>query len=254
MSNKQDRLFQIIHSLSSAEKGYFKKFCNTWSQNNNSRYLVLFDAIDKAKSYNEKELLKRLPSSITKNQFAVMKHYLNGTLLKSLRAYHSAQSIRIQINEYLINTELFFKKRLFDLSLKEIKKAKRLLEDAEMPHYYYEVAHWERLINNQKGYSPDVDAEMKHIHEKEMQLSEVLLNNSKYSWLSFQVFSRAARSGSARQKKDLIPFHELMKSPLLADRQMALSGIAKCHFWNIKAKYFEIIGDFFESCQELLFS
>ena len=61
MSNRStDILFQLIRSLEKAEKRHFKLYINRNSSNENLKIVQLFDALDKAKEYDEKQLLKKV--------------------------------------------------------------------------------------------------------------------------------------------------------------------------------------------------
>ena len=52
-------LFELIKSLSSSEKGYFRKRSFLQVKGDETNYLKLFIAIDKQTVYNEKELLEK---------------------------------------------------------------------------------------------------------------------------------------------------------------------------------------------------
>ena len=242
-----EHLHTLIKSLSGAEKGYFKKYCNTHSRQNDSKYLSLFSAIDKQEVYDEEKLAKRFTTQGKGNAFAVMKHYLHGMLLKSLRAFHAGRSATTRLHEHLIHIELFFRKRLYDLCLKEIEKARQVMEQHELFHFYFELAHWQRLVNGQKGYSTSVDKEMEQIHNTEIDYANRVANNSSYAWLSYQLFNRNARLGPVRKAVDLSGFEEIMADPLLTDEDAPQSSQARARFYNLHAKYHEIAGDF-EQC------
>ncbi len=69
-----DILFQLIHSLEKSEKRNFKLYIKRNSSKEDLKIVQLFDAIDKLKEYEEKLLLKKLPS-IEKPQLAFKKIY-----------------------------------------------------------------------------------------------------------------------------------------------------------------------------------
>ena len=54
-----DSLFQLIHSLQKSEKRNFKLYVKRNTSNNDLKIVQLFDALDKMKEYDEKELINK---------------------------------------------------------------------------------------------------------------------------------------------------------------------------------------------------
>ncbi|HNG64238.1 MAG TPA: hypothetical protein PLK54_10805, partial [Ferruginibacter sp.] len=70
MSNRSaDILFQLVKSLQKAEKRHFKLYIKRSSSREDLKIIQLFDAIDKAKDYNEPQILKKMPG-VEKPQLA----------------------------------------------------------------------------------------------------------------------------------------------------------------------------------------
>ncbi len=85
MSNRfSDTLFQLIHSLEKSEKRNFKLYIKRNSAKEDLKIVQLFDAMDKLSDYDEKLLLKKLPS-IEKPQLHNLKSHLYKQLLARLR-------------------------------------------------------------------------------------------------------------------------------------------------------------------------
>jgi len=118
-----DILFQLIQSLEKAEKRHFKLYIKRSSSNENLKIVQLFDALDKMSEYDEKILLKKLPS-IQKIQLSNLKAHLYKQILASLRLLKSAESIDLQLNEQFDYAHILYKKGLFIQSLKILEKAK----------------------------------------------------------------------------------------------------------------------------------
>jgi len=127
-----DILFQLIHSLEKAEKRHFKLYIKRSSSNENLKIVQLFDALDKMNEYDEKILLKKIPS-IQKTQISNLKAHLYKQVLASLRLLKSAESIDLQLNEQFDYAHILYKKGLFLQSLKILEKAK---ETAKVNHKF----------------------------------------------------------------------------------------------------------------------
>ena len=95
-----DTLFQLVHSLEKSEKRNFKLYIKRNSAKEDLKIILLFDALDKLQEYDEKQLLKKLPS-VEKPQLANLKAHLYKQLLASLRVLKSTESVELQMNEQL---------------------------------------------------------------------------------------------------------------------------------------------------------
>lgn len=124
MANKvQDALFQLILTLTKAEKRNFKLYINRNSSNAELKIAELFDAIDKLDDYDEVLLLKKL-SSIKKPQLANLKAHLYKQILASLRLIKTSESIDLELHEQLDYARILYNKGLFMQSLKILEKVK----------------------------------------------------------------------------------------------------------------------------------
>ncbi len=58
-----ETLHELIQSLDTTEKSYFKKFAHKSNRAKSEDYYKLFDSIDKQDCYNEKQVLKKTLTS-----------------------------------------------------------------------------------------------------------------------------------------------------------------------------------------------
>ena len=79
-NRSSDILFQLIHSLEKSEKRHFKLYIKRSSAKEDLKIIQLFDALDKLHDYDEKLLLRRLPT-IEKPQLANLKTHLYKQIL-----------------------------------------------------------------------------------------------------------------------------------------------------------------------------
>ncbi len=139
--NQKLYLFQLVKALSVSEKGYVKKYC---AKNGASPvYLKLLDAIDNQEVYDEDKLKHKFKKEKFVKQFSVAKNYLAKSIMRSLRAYHSDSSNNIQVHELLLEIEILYNKRLLGLCEKMLKKAKKIVEDAQLYHHVQELCFWD---------------------------------------------------------------------------------------------------------------
>lgn len=120
-------LFDLIKSLTQSEKRYFKLFANRYETTEHSRYyLELFDRINDMEVYQEKTLVAQLQNDRMFKNLSSGKNYLYNLLLKSLRNYHSSQSLLINLQELIGEVLILEQKGLIIQALKRIKKAEKL--------------------------------------------------------------------------------------------------------------------------------
>ncbi|MFM2364149.1 MAG: hypothetical protein RLZZ316_3051, partial [Bacteroidota bacterium] len=129
MSNRfSDTLFQLIHSLEKAEKRHFKLYIKRSSAKEELKIVQLFDVLDKLQEYDERILLKKMPT-ITKTQLANLKTHLYKQVLASLRLLKTHESVDLQLSEHLDNARLLYNKGLKTQALRIIEKAKELAKE-----------------------------------------------------------------------------------------------------------------------------
>src|SRR5690349_13396234 len=98
-----DSIFELIKTMTPAEKGYFKKQASFQSADDQHTYIKLFNIIDKQGKYDEGKILKRFEGHRLANNLSAAKNYLYKAILKSLRTYHANTSIDEQLYEMLRN-------------------------------------------------------------------------------------------------------------------------------------------------------
>ena len=123
-SLKQDNLFDLIKSLSKAEKRNFKLYANRQNGNHEAKFIQLFDAMDSLLEYDEAKIMKRCP--VTKLQLSNMNAHLYNQILVSLRLLNVQHNSILQIREQMDFARILYDKGLYKQSLKELDKAKTM--------------------------------------------------------------------------------------------------------------------------------
>ena len=123
--DQKDNLFSLVKSLTKSEKRQFKLYVGRLGVNSDSKFLNLFNLLDKAKTYNEAFILKS--GIVKKQQLANVKAHLYKQILISLKLNPSHQNVRLQIREQLDFASILYHKGLYKQSLKILDKAKELV-------------------------------------------------------------------------------------------------------------------------------
>jgi hypothetical protein len=134
MKKPADDLFQLIKSLTQAEKRYFKVHAGKQVKGHSNKYEKLFDAYDALpddKPYDEAAFKRSLRGKSYGKNLAQEKQYLQESLMETLRAFHAEGSIDNQLYQLLAEEDIYRQKRLNNLREKTIEKAKEIARKYE---------------------------------------------------------------------------------------------------------------------------
>jgi hypothetical protein len=236
--NQKLYLFQLIKSLSVSEKGYVKKYC---ARNGASpAYLKLLDAIDNQEEYNEDKLKQKFKKEKFVKQFSVAKNYLTKSIMRSLRAYHSDSSYNIQVHELLLEIEILYNKRLLGLCEKILKKAKKIIEDAQLYHHVQELCFWDfrlRLLLPFDGNTDQLMAENKALDQQAAQHADTSI---RYRHLAYSIFNASFKAGYSRAEQASGLIEQYSNDPLLQQPPDDSNAKALARYHNIWCKLHEM--------------
>ncbi|MEP6584300.1 MAG: hypothetical protein ABJA90_08530 [Ginsengibacter sp.] len=195
-----DALFQLIQSLQKSEKRNFKLYVQRNTSNNDLKIVQMFDAIDKMKEYDDKELLNKT-TSIKREQLSNMKAHLYRQILASLRLLESNENIEIQLHEQLDHAWILYNKGLYLQSLKILDKIKEIARPNNQISTLTEVIFLEKKIETlyiTRSMQDRADA----LTLEADKTNETLFRITKLSNLALQLYSWYIKNGHARNEND----------------------------------------------------
>jgi len=199
IKNQKDHLFQLIKSLSKSEKRQFKLYVGRLGVNADSKFLNLFNFLDKTNGYNENAILNS--GIVKKQQLANVKAHLYKQILISLKLSPSHQNIRAQIREQLDFASILYHKGLYRQSLKILDKAKEVAISNEEKNLAYQVVELEKVIESQYiTRSISSRADELSIQARDLSYQNVIA--SKLSNLSLQLYSIILKTGYIRNEEE----------------------------------------------------
>ncbi len=197
--DQKDNLFVLVKSLSKSEKRQFKLYVGRLGVNEDSKFLLLFNILEKLSSYDEAAILKK--GIVKKQQLSNLKAHLYKQILISLRLNPSHQNVRIQIREQLDFATILYHKGLYKQSLKILDKAKTVAIANEEKNIAYEIIELEKVIESQYiTRSISSRADELTIQAKEMSQQNVLA--SKLSNLSLQLYGLFLKTGYIKSDEE----------------------------------------------------
>lgn len=139
---KSDSLFELIQSLTKNEKRALKLAAKRQGVDRDKDYMALFQFFSNLNEYKRENVEPELKLQFS--NLAFTKNYLHEFILKTLRAYHSGQTIAIQLDELMIDIRILLKKGLKQQAEKLIQKGKKLALKYEEDVKYLEFLILER--------------------------------------------------------------------------------------------------------------
>lgn len=123
MKSPSNFLWQLIHSLSSTEKLFFKRNFSINKSDKQRVYLKLFDAIIAQKKYDEPAILKKFQPALNKKNIASQKHYLQRQVCDALVLYDGLNNTSHDIYNQILLIRVYRRKGLLDEAHNIWKKA-----------------------------------------------------------------------------------------------------------------------------------
>lgn len=245
---KNSNSYQLIKSLTMSEKRYFKIFSERHTIGSQNKYVLLFDALDKAVEENDVEIKKELrQKEINVDFLSADKNYLYQLLLRSLNDFHTSKTYNIAVKEMLVSIEILFHKGLYSECLKLIERAHKEALECENFQLVLDVLMWKKKCS---GYSLglikayEVNKEMDHYIGLLKNLKDVtdLYYESNILQANNEKFSRT---------KMLQKFKEILKNPLLKREENAFSFSARVFYHLIYANYYLTVDDQYKELSHL---
>lgn len=140
-------LFQLIKSLSKAEKRNFKLYAKRNQGADTLKFIDLFDIIDKQKEEDDQLFFSKL-NGLKKTQYANLKRHLYSQILVSLRLIHKTKRTNIQVREYIDFAYILYGKGLYIQALKILQIAKREAIKHHLNYTHLTILEFEKLIES----------------------------------------------------------------------------------------------------------
>jgi len=211
-TSNSDHLFQLIKSLSKAEKRNFKVYTGRLSGNDGKLFVVLFDVLDKSNEYKESNVLKKLSAikkddvnlkGINKQRLTNLKRHLYSQILKSLRLLHSQKDIDVHIRELIDSSSILYAKGLYLQALKILDKAKTVAQKANQDFLMMEIYEHEKQIESRHiTRSRKVENKIENLIKESRRVNKVINSSSELLNLNLKIHGLYIKIGFVKNAKD----------------------------------------------------
>lgn len=255
MANKySNHVFQLIKSLSKAEKRYFKVFVarHTSSSSSPNNAQVLFDHMEKMEEYDEDKLLETLKGNAFTNKFSITKARLYDTILKSLDAYYSEKSKDQLIRNELHYIEILFNKSLYKQCKKRILSAKKQAVKYNKNILLAELILWEKRLIEKDNYQSVDSKKIEKLSDEEKNILSNASLKSQLWELKALLFQKLNKIGRARTQEEVMVLKKEVGTKLneisIPENKIGLNYL----FNHIQGAYFFAIYDYKSSLKSVI--
>lgn len=205
MANKySSHLYELIKSLSKAEKRYFKVYVTRHTASNSQNNAqILFDAMDKLQSYDEEKVLENLKEYPFVKKFSIAKARLYDTILKSLDAFYSEKSKGQQIRNEIHFIEILYNKSLYKQCSKKLNSAKKQAKKYNKKILMLELLEWEKKLIEKDNYQSTSIKNLMKLSDEEQEIVGSLEDNSNLWEIKSILFQKLNKIGRARSKEEV---------------------------------------------------
>jgi hypothetical protein len=202
MSNKaSNQLHELIHSLSSVEKRYFKLFSERHHTKAKKEYLKLFTVIDKQKVYDEKKVIAAFSEAAFIKHLSIAKNRLYHQILKSLDAFYAQSSAEAEINRYLHYSEILLQKTLYNQCDRILNTAQKLALKYEKWGALIQIIRRQKRLAEIGHYEKKKGQEIDDLRNLELETLEKIETESSLWHAKSKLFYRLFTKGQMRDQK-----------------------------------------------------
>ncbi len=240
---RQNDLFELVKSLTKAEKAYFKK--NLPEQENGQKgYLKLFDALDGMKEYDEPLLLKKLKITRQGTAFSVSKNYLYKALLKSLVQFNAEKSHHAIIQNHLLQGEVLNQKGLYEQAKKSYEKALEMAKDADNVPLAYESQVQLRGLFSYLPITTETSGELNRLNAEMEEMVQVLKSENKISAISKMQFVllKLLSFEGVRSEHHRELLEQLLQDPDFKEENCQ-TYTTRCLYYTVLGHHYYAVGD-----------
>lgn len=198
--SQTDQLFNLIKSLTKAEKRNFTYYSKRIHDADSLKYVQLFDIVDKIQDPNDDLILAKLKDT-DKSQYSNLKRHLYKQLMISLRMVHIQKQADIEIREYQDFVDILYSKGLYLQSLKILDMAKKLAGKSNNDILYLSLLETEKTIEARHITRSGTDNTTELTNEAS-KVSKTIQNSTLLSNLRLIVHAYYIKNGHIKNEED----------------------------------------------------
>ncbi|MEM7104087.1 MAG: hypothetical protein AAF502_13200 [Bacteroidota bacterium] len=239
---KNDELFDLIHTMTKAEKRYFKVFFSNHVIGDQNKYMILYDYMARQEAFNWEKLERKFKGEKFIKHYSKTKGYLIDLILKSLRRFGAGKDPKDLIIEKLRNVRILYNKSLFSQSDKLFKKLKKYCYDTEEFNLLLEVLEFEHW----RAYDHSLIRE--HVSTERFEVLSKIDNIFEFGLLYSRVLAIIIKEDNWVDEERIKVVNEILDHPLTQNLEMAQSLTAQFSYNSIHSLVNHLNGNYDKTC------
>lgn len=222
--------------MSKSEKRYFVLDAKK-SGRTNSRYLSLFDAVNKQEEYDEEPLKQQFAANLSSD-----KAYLYEAILRSMRDYRSQSSKAAQVKERLMDARYLYERGLYDQSTERIAEAKAMAAELEDQFTLLEINREEQV----SLFDRRARVQLEHIetlNEERERTLKAIDEELKYLDLYYRLLLEVFREFNLKDEKSIESLKHRLPIEFLDEKNKPKSAQALRRYYQCNAVYYNLLSD-----------
>ena len=240
----KDNLFVLIKSLTKSEKRQFKLYVGRMDSNEDSKFLNLFNLLDKMRKYNENKIIES--NIVTKQQLSNLKAHLYKQILISLRLNPQHKNVKLHIRGQIDFATILYQKGLYKQSLKILDKVKSYALKYDENTSAYEIVEFEKLIES-LYVTRSLSNRTNELVSQTIYLKEQNDINSGLSNISLQLYEKLIKAGYAKSDIESNEIKKFFRQKIQTFQVDKLGFREKLIYYQIWVWYSLLIQDFLSS-------
>lgn len=235
--------------MNKSEKRYFKIHASKHVIGENNNYDALFDYLGKQDNYSETSVRKHFFGQAMLNNFTITLHRLYDHLLKALEAYHSTNSISLELRHSLNYAEILFSKSLYSACEKMCNKIEKAAHENDSSVVLLEVSALRKKLLEIKNYEKTDVTTLENISNNEAQALASIESVAKLWNAKSKILQKVNATGTASKEEERLWFTDISNSITLPKSQSFEENYL---YYHAKAASAFALGDHEESLNLIL--
>ena len=235
----QDDLFRLVKGLSTAEKGYVRRYWSRYSDESDQAYVELFDILNDMEVFEPATYRHKVQAHTWSRRAAAVKAYCMTRLLEALRSFHASTTPFRVLEESLLDVEILFDHGLRDEAAKRAEKVRKTATDLEAFLPLLRALAWlkryRQLVQNEYETNEANDDLSKEQHR----VLDVYRNSIAYEEFGNEMHMHILRA-STGNKTSVQWLDNVLTSPLFTAPDQALSLSARFNYHLIRCNWFRM--------------
>ena len=240
MANKlSSHLYDLIYSMTSSEKRYFKLDVAKQIGKENKLCVQLFDLIAKSEGKPIEKVEKKIDFTEYPSR---LKNYLYESILNSMEGYHAKTSFRIKIRKQINRIENLYDRKLFKQSLVLTKKALKDAEKIDEETFKIQILYW--YIKNLLSIGGEKNNKLaEKLQIQQTETIDRLKLEKEYLKLLNREASISKNIDFSFQRLKNEELLKILENPLMKDYSLATTFYSKLYFITIHAFVYQYLGE-----------